>query len=536
MRYKFMLFMIISSFFLTGLVFAQEQKSFAVLPFEIHGPKEYQYLSQGVQSMLSSRLTRSGRSTSIPAGEISRLISDSPENSEQAEEIRSDLNADFLVYGSVTIMDKETSLDVYTVAADQNLDPISRQPSLSGLIPSLEEAASVLLKQAFPDSTDSPESEPVSSQTVTASPPEEEDVFINPHFRIEDDPHAAGRWRSQSLSFTGVGIALGKTSQDDPQTIFILGERKVHAYRMSEGRMVSLAVYEAPLTYECLNINTFDINRDGNHEIIVSAVQDERARSFILSFENDEFKVVHERIPFYINTVKMPPDFKPTLVGQKPATGTRLFNPGSVQEIIMTSKGPELSRGVQLPPMTNVFNFNYLPYEDEYLVVTVENDQLNVFNSSHKRLYTTSDEYAGRSLGLEYYASMPGLGKGSDQDPDTYYIPVRLLPVRLGSDEQHYLLTQKHYAGLSKILVRQRNFAEGEIRALFWDEVGLNVHWSTKKIRATVTDFGIYDIDGDGQDELVVLVNTHPGITGMQSKDAIVLAYKMDFNSQKDSR
>ncbi|MFP4128743.1 MAG: hypothetical protein ACLFSF_06855, partial [Desulfonatronovibrio sp.] len=97
MRYKFMLFMIISSFFLTGLVFAQEQKSFAVLPFEIHGPKEYQYLSQGVQSMLSSRLTRSGRSTSIPAGEISRLISDSPENSEQAEEIRSDLNADFLV-------------------------------------------------------------------------------------------------------------------------------------------------------------------------------------------------------------------------------------------------------------------------------------------------------------------------------------------------------------------------------------------------------------------------------------------------------
>ncbi|MFO7728951.1 MAG: hypothetical protein R6X11_11550, partial [Desulfonatronovibrio sp.] len=504
MRYKFIIFMLISSFFLTGLVSAQEKKSFAVLPFKIHGPQEYQYLSQGIQSMLSSRLTRSGQSTSIPAEEISRSISELPETSEQAQDIRSALNSDFLVYGSVTIMDKEASLDVYTVAAEQNFDPISRQPSLSKLIPSLEEVASVLLEQALPGSTDSPDPEPVTDQTVTTAPGEEE-IFINPHFRFEDDPHAAGRWRSQSLSFTGVGIALGRTSQEDQQTIFILGERKVRAYRMSENRMIPIAVYEAPLTYKCLNINTLDINRDGNHEIIVSAVQDERARSFILSFENDEFQVVHERIPFYINAVKMPPDFRPTLIGQNPATGTRLFNPGSVQEIIMTSTGPELGRGVHLPPKANVFNFNYLPEEEEHLIVMAENDKLHVFDPSHKLLYTSSEEYAGTNNDLEVYSTMPGLGRGSDQDPDFYYIPTRLLPTRLGKDEEYYLLTQKHFTGLSKVLIRQRNFSEGEIRALFWDDVGLNVHWSTRKIRASVMDFGIYDIDGDGQDELVVL-------------------------------
>ncbi len=165
-----------------------------------------------------------------------------------------------------------------------------------------------------------------------------------------------------------------------------------------------------------------------------------------------------------------------------------------------------------------------------------ENDKLHVFDPSHKLLYTSSEEYAGTNNDLEVYSTMPGLGRGSDQDPDFYYIPTRLLPTRLGKDEEYYLLTQKHFTGLSKVLIRQRNFSEGEIRALFWDDVGLNVHWSTRKIRASVMDFGIYDIDGDGQDELVVLVNTHPGITGMQSKDAIVLAYKMDFESQADSR
>ncbi len=537
MRFKFLPFVFIFLFFITGQALGQSQKSFAVLPFEVHGPQEYQYLSEGIQSMLSSRLTRPGLSSSIPPGEVNRRISELPETPDQAGEFRAALGADFLVYGMVTIMDRETSLDVYAVAVDKSFDPIMKQPSLSGLIPSLEEIASELVARALPHSDPLTAPEPEVSEPSPAPPPQ--DTFLSPHFRFEDDPYAAGRWRSQSLPFSSSGIAMGNTSPDNLKTIYILSQNTVRAYRMQEDRMMPLAEYNVPLTYRCLIINTFDINRDGNHEIIISAIQDDRPRSLILSFENNNFQVVHERIHFYMNVVKLPPDYRPGLIGQRPASGSRLFNPGSVQEVMMTSKGPELGRGLSLPANANIFNFTYFPQDNNnHLIVIAENDRLKVYNASHNLVYTSTDEYSGSGLALELHTSMPGLGTTSPSEvsPDFYYIPTRLLPIRIGSDKEHTLLAHKHHGGLSRVFARMRNFPEGEIRALFWDDIGLNVRWNTRKIRASIVDFGVYDFDGDGQEELVVLLNTHPGITGLQDSHSIVLAYKMEPAEMGGSR
>lgn len=529
MHPRILFFMIITLLFMTGQAHAQPEKKIAVLPFEVHGPQEYQYLSQGIQSMLASRVTRPGKISSVPAGQVSGQVSQYPENSSQAQEIRTKLGADYLVYGSVTIMDKETSLDVYTIASDEEFDPILRQPALSGLIPSLEDLASELVARVIPGEAAQASAEPASPAPDSSDSPGEEDVFVNPHFNFEDDPYAAGRWRSQTLSFTGVGIALGNTSQEDGKTIYILGETGIEAFRMNDQRMLPVASYDIPLTYQPLNINTFDINRDGSDEIIVSAVQDESPRSIILNFENKEFKVLHDRIPFFMNVAELPPLYRPELIGQKTSSGTRLFNPGSVQEVIMTGSGPELGPRLSLPPNANIFNFSYLPEEDGgHLIVIAENDRLKVYGENLNQRYTTNDEYSGSALALEVEGTMPGLARSSDHDPDYYYIPTRLIPFKPDNESKYRLLAHKHFAGLSRIFARQRNFSEGEIRALFWDDIGLNVHWNTRKIRASIIDFGIYDFDGDGNQELVVLVNTHPGITGLQNKRAIILAYKMD--------
>ena len=49
---------------------AQQAKTFAVLPFGVHGPQEYQYLSQGIQSMLTSRLTWPDNFSPLDAGAV----------------------------------------------------------------------------------------------------------------------------------------------------------------------------------------------------------------------------------------------------------------------------------------------------------------------------------------------------------------------------------------------------------------------------------------------------------------------------------
>ena len=49
---------------LPATALAAEVKTFAVAPFTVHGPEKYQYLSQGVQSMLESRMNWPGQGRS----------------------------------------------------------------------------------------------------------------------------------------------------------------------------------------------------------------------------------------------------------------------------------------------------------------------------------------------------------------------------------------------------------------------------------------------------------------------------------------
>jgi len=511
----------------------QEPKKYAVMPIEIHGPQEYAYLKQGIQSMLSSRLTRTGKTTPIPPGEVNQQVETPPASEDEARELLTALGVDFLVYGSASIVDNSCNLEIYVLDADMQHHRLDRQSTLGQLIPDLEDLAQELTARVSGEveeaTAELDELEPV---TPVAEAPPQDEAYVSPHFEFRDDPQAAGRWRSQTLPFSSVGIAVGDTQGQGEQNIFILADRRVHAYRLHQERLDHISTYEAPGTYQNLNINVLDTNRNGKKEIIISAVQNKRARSYILGFEDNEFQELSLRIPFFMNVARIPPNYDQALVGQRIASGSRLFRPGAVQEVMFADGEPELGRGLSLPDRANIFNFAFLPRDDDHLVVVAENDRLEVYSSDGRRRYTTSEEYAGSGLGLEIDDTMPGMGQTSPSEREIsyYYIPTRLVTARLQGQDDYKLLAHKHFSGrLASVFQRYRNFPEGEIHALFWDDVGLNVHWNTRRIKASIEDFGLYDIDGDGNKELVVCVNTHPGITGMQQQRTIVLAYKMDL-------
>jgi hypothetical protein len=75
---------------------------------------------------------------------------------------------------------------------------------------------------------------------------------------------------------------------------------------------------------------------------------------------------------------------------------------------------------------------------------------------------------------------------------------------------------------------RYRHFPQGRIHYLNWDGLGLNTVWKTRTIQGTVVDYGIADLDNNGEDDLYVCVNTHPGAFGTGQKKTIVLTYALD--------
>ena len=75
-----------------------------------------------------------------------------------------------------------------------------------------------------------------------------------------------------------------------------------------------------------------------------------------------------------------------------------------------------------------------------------------------------------------------------------------------------------------------RDYPEGEIQALTWDGVGLSMLWKTRRIKGTVVDFSLCDVNNDGVLDLVVCLNTHTGVLGVNSRKTTLVAYPLDLD------
>ena len=509
-------------------------KTFAVYPFQVHGPDKYSYLSQGIQSMLTSRLTWEDHLEPVQTEAGTQPVA-----SQSAAQAELDaLGADYLLYGSVTIMGQESSLDVHLLDADRHRITKSAQAPLNDLIPTLEGLAKDINSDIFgrkEKPKERAQQEPADDASA-ANPnfivnQEQKQSNLNPQFRYSGKSAEQGRWRSRSLPFDSNGMVAGDADGDGKNEIFLMGDHSVKAYEIYQNRLKPLKDYAVGKNYKCLNINLLDINRDGYAEIFVSAVQDDLVKSFVLNFKDDAFQVQQQDIDLFLNVVRLPPEYMATLVGQKKGH-TRLFDSG-VHIVDRMSGEYRLGREIKLPEHTNVFNFCFLPQKDgEHKVIVAGNrDHLRVYSSAMARQATTQNTYAGSSISLEESNAIPGLGENVTDPKKFYYIPTRMIPSNIDRDEQFELLVNRNISVSSRYFSRYRYFPQGEIHSLYWDGVGLNIQWKTRTIKGSVIDYGLEDVNNDNQTELYVCVNTHPGATGLSDRKTIVLAYSLNIDA-----
>jgi len=520
-------------------VLAEEARTFAVAPFGVHGPQAYSYLQQGIPSMLQTRLTWPGHFSPVSSDVVKKQIPSPIESKDAAAKGLAGLQADYLVYGSVTIMGKECSLDVQLMNKEGTTTPFASQTTIDQLIPSLETTA----KQINGDVFKRPEQKPVQeTKKVNQMNPNlvfnqsqvGQEVVLNPQFRYEgNDQDEGGRWRSQSLNHESRGMIVVDADNDGTNEIFILDEHRVYAYQEKEHRLLQLDVFEGFRTAKYLNINALDINRDGYTEIFISGVDgvDEDVRSIVLTFTNKKFTLQEDRIKFFFNVVKLPPHYMPTLVGQKKGN-SRLFDLGGVCEMVRMSGEYKQAKRLALPEKSNVFNFAYLPQKNDHKVIVAHNDHLIVNSSTNDLQAVTEEIYAASGVKLEDLDVIPGMGVNRDDaDMRYYFLPTRLLPSNLDSDDTYELIVARPVSIATQFFSNYRNFSQGEIHSLDWDGIGLNIVWKTRRIKGTVVDYNIADYNNDGTNDLVVCVQTYPGATGLKHKRTLVVAYPLDQNA-----
>ena len=109
-----------------------------------------------------------------------------------------------------------------------------------------------------------------------------------------------------------------------------------------------------------------------------------------------------------------------------------------------------------------------------------------------------------------------------------YYVPMRMPVVDLDRDGRYELLANKPVTTAGKLFTNYRTYPQGEIHAMLWDGMGMELLWKTRRIKGTVCDVTVADVDNNGKVDLVVAVNSYGGVTsGLKTRCAVYM-YPLD--------
>ena len=516
-----------------------EVKSYAVLPFQIHGPDTYQYLGEGIQSMLESRLAWEGHFVPVDNSRI-QATSAEVDSEAGARDILRNIEAQFLFWGDVTILSEHASVDLNILEARGQVRSRSWETPLNDLIPSLETQSKRISQEVFDREIDvAQKQESVPRQKRDQRQKETQETGTPSSQYIEKGDQRSGqiertgardsqgRWMSQRFSFESKGAVVGDGDGDGESEVFILTNSKVYACKKQGDSLEVIAEYKVSRRLKNLTINLIELNGDQAQEIVVSAIQDEeKMQSFILEFSDGDFQVMQEGISRFLNVASPPPEYEPVLLAQK-FNPSRLFY-GTIHKLGVDSGKVRNEERFQLPNKVNVSNLAYLQVEDGYKLIFVGTfNKLRVMNPDGEVQHVSNEKYALSTTKLPQDTGLPG--SGDTRDGERYhYIPARLTSGDFNGDGEYELLVNRNISTMADLLPRSRRYPKGEVHSLFWDGVGLSQEWKTKSIQGTVVDYGIGDIDNNGNSKLYVCINTYPGLTNLKEIKTMILTYSLE--------
>lgn len=534
--FTFFMAMLCSAALLPQVSVAAGAKSFAVMPVSVHGDASYAYLEKAIPQMLSSRLFLKDSYESVAQSEIN--AQKKPTDEASAALVQKNLAADFLVWGSVTVMGENCSLDMRVLNDKGAVTPVAKDTTLNQLIPALKSIADTINSDAFKRPVAAKAAAPVQkvNQMNAAFTHNEtssnQQVYMNPQFRYAGNSDTS-YLRSQALPYAARAMQSVDLDSDKRTEILLLDEHYVRAYRFEQNKLIPVGEYKTSLNLTCVSMSVADINRDGLQEIVVNAYDADTApQAFILTWNNGKFSLMSEKIHYYLRAVKMAPDYRPVLLGQASAK-PKLFRPG-VYEMAQVGDGKWIKgRKLDLPKEANVLNFEWLPDASEEgpkLMVLNNRERLVLFTEQGGRIAETENSFSGSSTAIPVDMSMANLGEDTLLQKDMYYIPQTMLAANLDEDNRYEMLVIRPISTAAQFFERYRFFPQSEIHSLYYDGVGLTLQWKTRRIKGSIVGFSIADVFNDGSRNLVVAVNSHPGQMGMSARKTYVLVYPLDLS------
>ena len=522
---------------------AAGQKRLALLPFKINAQNDLSFLRDGIYDMLASRLAEEGQvevierqvvaaalDSAAPSGAVTEAL---------ARKIGSELKADFVLFGSLTVLGENVSIDAKTVdvsGARPTMTFFDQSPTLGGIIAKIDTIAADINRKLFgrtlaqKQPAAAPAAPPAAAPQTNAGPavadqstaksdmrahPEKilkQGGFISEGQEQSGDSLLVGSsqavrqfrqkfWKSANFKHLINGLCLADVDGDGNIETVTVTPDAVIIYRAARGRFQRVKEIAVKGSRQPIGVDAADINGNGKAEIFVTAQNAKKnvVTSFVLEFDGDNFVNITADSSWIYRVVPTPARGK-ILLGQRPRVG-RPYS-GKIYE--MQWQNNEYIPGdiIKTPRETNLLGLIIGDIRNdgrETAVAYKKDDRLRVIGASGKVAWDGSDRYGGSML----YFDGP-MREAGDQE-NRIYLPLRLRVFKSRGAQDSLVIVAKNF-DLSGRKLEFRKFTKSEFIALTWDGIGLVPRWKTRQISGYIQDFAIGDFDNDGQVELVAAV------------------------------
>ena len=549
----------------TGSLWAKDKYTVTVLPFTLNSSENIDYIKQGIEEMLSSRISVPDKINVTDKNVVLEELKKSEIKGITTADVYNlgkKLNSDYVVWGSITKIGNSISIDgklVDIVNSKSDIGIFAQSQSLDEVIPKINDFSQKIVQHILGTTPQS--SAPLVAAPVPAAIPQvpsglsrESQIIakmrsggkkgtltsvINSEFINAPEPlNRKDFWMSQTIPTEFKGMAVGDVNNDGLNEIVAIDKNTVYIYQKVEKELRLLQKIKGNSYDNYIAVDVADINRNGIPEIIVTSLNDALLDSFVLEFKDGKYVKIASDIRWFLRVIDTSSGI-PLLLGQDYGPDKPFNTP--IYEMVWRDGKYESDQKMKIPFGLSIYGLNIdnlgiggsekiIALDDlDYLYIIEKTTKslgrlTSIGFSSDELIWKSDDVYGGSN---NYFENIENKFNPTDSNKEKFaYVNLRVLTYDTNKDGKKELIIVKNLSSVGNILKHFKLFTSSEIYNLEWDGMGMAENWHTKKINGYVADYCIKDIDNDGKPEIVLALVQSTGAS--LSDRSVIVVYKLD--------